>query len=95
MSELQEKGLLFKNFPFCLEAVDVTFQEVNRPSGNMQEGKVYFSGKHKLYGYKVEVAVRPNGTASGFSKHYPGSFSDVPILYNRIKIHKCRLKKRE
>ena len=95
MDELQEKGTLFQNFPFCLEAIDVTFQQANRPSGNMQEGKVYFSGKHKLYGYKVEVAVRPNGIASDFSKHYPGSVSDVSILYDRIKSHQCRLEKRD
>ena len=50
MGVLNERGKLFKNFPFCLEAVDVTFQQANRPSGNMQEGKLYFSGKHKLYG---------------------------------------------
>ena len=95
MSELQENSKLFKNFPFCLEAVDVTFQQANRPSGNMQEGKVYFSGKHRLYGYKVEVAVRPSGIASDFSRHCPGSSSDVSILYDRIKNHKCRLEKRE
>ncbi len=68
---------LFKSFPYALEAIDVTFQEANRPTGNMQEGKVYFSGKHKLYRYKVQVAVRPNGLASAFSRHYPGSISDI------------------
>eukprot|EP00171_Calliarthron_tuberculosum_P023745 IDg23745t1 len=54
---------MFKNHVYALEVVDVKFQQANRPSGNMQEGKVYFSGKHKLYGFKVEVSERPNGLA--------------------------------
>ena len=31
-----EENHLFKYFPFCLEAVNVTFQQYNCPSGNMQ-----------------------------------------------------------
>lgn len=57
MKHLQEKKTTFKSSEFSVEAIDVTFQQANRPSGNMQEGKLYFSGKHKLYGFKVEVAV--------------------------------------
>ena len=63
MSTLRSNKAQFKYFPYALEAIDVTFQEANRPSGNMQEGKKYFSGKHKLYGFKTEVTVRPNGIA--------------------------------
>ena len=61
----------------------------------MQEEKVYFSGKHKLYGFKVEVAVRPNGIVSASSNRYPGSISDISIMYDRIHSHKCRLEKRD
>ena len=95
LNEMDENNQLFKHFPFCLEAIDVTVQQSNRPSGNMQEGKVYFSGKHKLYGFKVEVAVRPNGFASAFSKHYPGSTSDLNIMHDRLEIHRRRLQKRD
>ncbi len=42
MQYLNEKGQLFKNHPYALEAIDVTFQQSNRPSGNMQEGKNFF-----------------------------------------------------
>eukprot|EP00171_Calliarthron_tuberculosum_P021722 IDg21722t1 len=86
---------MFKNFLYALEAVDVTFQQANRPCGNMQEGKVYFSGKHKLYGFKVEVAVRPNGLATAFSNHYPGSISDMTIFTERARLLQRRLKKSE
>lgn len=93
MECLKEKRCTFRHFPFAAEAIDVTFQQANRPSGNMQEGKKYFSGKHKLYGYKVEVAVRPNGLASAFSAHYAGSVSDISIMTRRVQEHKFRLEK--
>lgn len=93
MECLQEHKTTFKNFPCAIEAIDVTFQQSNRPSGNMQEGKRYFSGKHKLYGYKMEVCVRPNGLASAFSQHYPGSVSDITIMSQRIEEHKFRTEK--
>ena len=67
MNETDENNQLFKNFPFCLEAIDVTFQQANRSSGSMQVGKVYFSGEHKFYGFKFEVAVRLSGFALAFS----------------------------
>jgi len=57
--------------------------------------KRYFSGKHKLYGYKMELTVRSNGLASSYSKHYPGSVSDFNIFKQRLEKHKRRLKKTE
>ena len=44
----------------------------------MQEGKRNFSGKHKMYGYKMEVAGLPNGFAAACNSHFPGS--DISIL---------------
>lgn len=93
MQCLEEGNTRFQYFPTAIEAIDVTFQQANRPSGNMQEGKKYFSGKHKLYGYKVEVAVRPNGFAAAFSPHYPGSVSDISIMSRRIEEHRFRTEK--
>ena len=45
----------------------------------MQESKVYFWGKHKLYGFKVEVSIRSKGIDYGFSKLYIASVSDSKI----------------
>ena len=95
MNKVDENHQLFKNFSFHLEAIDVTSHQANRPSGSMQEGKVFFSGKHKLYGFKVEVSARPNGFASAFSKHDPVSTSDLNIIHGRLKIHERRPQKRE
>lgn len=95
LDALKTEKKTFKNFKYAVEAVDVTFQQANRPSGNMQEGKRYFSGKHKLYGYKMELTVRSNGLASSYSKHYPGSVSDFNIFQERLQTHMERLKKSE
>ncbi|KAJ0393800.1 hypothetical protein ATCC90586_001320 [Pythium insidiosum] len=44
----------FDNFPSALYATDVKFQQSNRPGGTFLDVKKYFSGKHHLYGFKVE-----------------------------------------
>lgn len=93
-SAMRGKNVRFSNFPYAVEAIDVTFQQANRPSGNVQEGKVYYSGKHSLYGFKVDMCVRANGLCSDFSKHYPGSYLDIEIMRKRITIHRSRLRKR-
>ena len=69
MSDLRESQHDFKSFPKALHATDVTFQQAFRPSGSIEEGKRYFSSKHKLYGYKVDVSVLPNGLALDMTPH--------------------------
>ncbi|KAF4035373.1 hypothetical protein GN244_ATG12586 [Phytophthora infestans] len=41
---------------------------VTRPTGNFHEVMKYFSGKHKLYGHKVEVFGAPNRGNAEFHK---------------------------
>ena len=93
MQSLIDEDACFNNHPYALEAVDVTFQQTNRPSGNMQEGKICFSGKHKLYVYKVEVCVLPTGIATAFMKNYSVSIRDFTIFTKRHHVHKRRLAK--
>ncbi|KAG3107373.1 hypothetical protein PI124_g13314 [Phytophthora idaei] len=59
MRALVTSGHTFQNFPCALYATDVTFQQSNRPSGSMAETMPFYSAKHKLYGFKVEVFVNP------------------------------------
>lgn len=87
-------GASFQYFPHAKYATDVTFQHTNRPSGNHEESKSYFSGKHRLYGYKCEVSVLPSGLAIGFTKHYAGSISDIDILHRNIRFHRWAAKKK-
>ncbi len=59
MASLVKKWSQFKNYPNALYTTDVIFQQANRLPRTMLPGKVYFSGKHKLYSYKIEVHVAP------------------------------------
>lgn len=59
---------------------DVSFQKYNWPSGNMSEGKKYFSGKHKLYGYKANISVYPISHCVGCTKHFPDALSDLEFF---------------
>ena len=84
----------FRTFNRPLAWINVTFQEVNRPTGNTQEDKIYYSGKHKLYGYEVEVAARPIGLSSRFSPQYSVYVPDIHIMSNRSAKHEQRLRKK-
>lgn len=58
-------------------------QQGNR---NMQEVKRYFSRKHKLYGYKIEASILPNGLCTGLTPHYPGSTSDLEFFQKSVAL---------
>ncbi|RLO02962.1 hypothetical protein DYB28_004683, partial [Aphanomyces astaci] len=76
MQALVESRFRFKNFPAARYAMDVTFQRTNVPTGAYEEKKLYYSGKHSLYGHEVEVSVVTNGFAIDCTKFYKGSMSD-------------------
>lgn len=73
-------SLSFGSFSHAGYATDVTFQQSYRRCGSIQEGNVYFSGKHKLYGYKVEMSIIPVGLAISRTTHYPGSVSNWKVF---------------
>lgn len=93
MTKLRESGVLFKNFPYALFATDVKFQPCCRPTGLFPEQKRYFSGKHKMYGLKLECSVSPTGEAVYLSKHYTGSTSDLTICIDNLSTHRALLEK--
>lgn len=88
-------GQRFRHHPFALYALDVKFQPAFRPGGRFNEKKHYFSGKHKLYGFKVECAVALPGVAVHVSRHYTGAVSDLSIALENKDTHKAMLKKTE
>ncbi|RQM30850.1 hypothetical protein B5M09_013202 [Aphanomyces astaci] len=85
-------GHWFKNF--ARYATDVTFQQTNVPSGAHAEKKIYYSGKHSLYGHRVEVSVVPNGFTIDCTKFYKISVSDKTIFDENIDSHLANLAKR-
>ncbi|ETV83046.1 hypothetical protein H257_04789 [Aphanomyces astaci] len=88
-----QHGHTFNNFPSALYCTDVKFQPSYRPTGRFDEAKHYFSGKHKLYGLKLEYSVAYPGVAVDMSEHSPGSVADVTMFMHRRHVHKDMLRK--
>lgn len=65
-----------------------TSRPIDQPTGTHEESKAYYSGKHKLYGYKLEASVLADGIAIGCSNHFPGSISDINI-FNQMAEFQC------
>ncbi|ETV77330.1 hypothetical protein H257_08776 [Aphanomyces astaci] len=86
-------GQKFVHYPYALYATDVKFQPSHRPSGRFGEQKHYFSGKHKLYGLKIEASVSPDGRLVDMSPHVPGSVADLTLIRNRLDEHQRFLSK--
>ncbi|KAH9105473.1 hypothetical protein LEN26_014757 [Aphanomyces euteiches] len=95
MTSQNQNGVTFSNYPYALYATDVKFQPAYKPAGRFEEQKEYFSGKRKLYGYKIEVSVAPPGIAVLSTQHYPGSKADVSIFHDNIDQHYLHLSKSE
>ena len=94
MTELMEQHQLFHNFSKALYAVDVTFQQLCRPICAISKGKIFFGGKHILYGVKFKVKVLPNCLAVSCSNHCPGSAFSFEIIQHRRVIFNRLLSKK-
>lgn len=57
-----------------------------------QREKVYFSSKHRLYGFEVEVTFLPTGQAIKCTPHYPLSVADLETFQRNIDIYRAALK---
>ncbi|ETV89984.1 hypothetical protein H310_15175, partial [Aphanomyces invadans] len=55
--------------------------------------KHYFSGKHKLYGFKIEASISPEGLLVDMSPNEPGSVFDLTMFRNRFDDHLQALSK--
>ncbi|KAF0684580.1 Aste57867_23451 [Aphanomyces stellatus] len=93
MQHLVSSNVRFAHHPFARYATDVTFQQTKVPVGACTEKKLYFSGKHNLYGHKVEVSVLLNGFAINCSVHYKESVSDKTIFDENLDFHVANLSK--
>ena len=87
--------MLLQNFKLTVEMIDATFERSIDLRIICKSKKVYFSQNHSLYRYKVEVAIRTDGVSSSSSKYYPGSTSEINILYDRKEETKNRISKYE
>ena len=79
-------GPVFDNFPNAIEAINVTFQRLYAQGEDYATKKIRWLGKHKGCGWKLEVAVGPDGKTHYVLPPYPGS-------YHNLKIYKAHLDK--
>ncbi|ETW03784.1 hypothetical protein H310_05150 [Aphanomyces invadans] len=93
MEQIHVSGHPFANYPYAKYATDVKFQPSHRPAGGFGEQKHYFSGKHKLYGLKIEASFSPQGKLVDMSNHEPGSVSDLTTFRKRHDTHVANLTK--
>lgn len=84
----------FKYGSYCRCAVDVTFQQANRPGGSLEQAKPHYSGKHQLYSLKIDRSMLPKGMAVLGSRYYPCSISDKDIMSPEQNIHRSLLRKK-
>ncbi|KAE8995647.1 hypothetical protein PR002_g19556 [Phytophthora rubi] len=94
MRHLTLTGKTFANVPCARYATDVTFQQADRPVGGYNDAKTYFSGKHHLYGLKVEVSVIPTGVAINCTDWEAGSMADISIFRANKHFHTSAMQKR-
>ncbi|OWZ09558.1 hypothetical protein PHMEG_00017718 [Phytophthora megakarya] len=95
MRELIVVGKIFSNFPRAGYATDVTFQQTNIPYGLCEDRSIYYSGKHKLHDYKVELSVLPTGKTINCTQHYQGHVSDIEVFRKNQPFHLQNLQKSE
>lgn len=70
------------------------FQQAKRPTAlNLAEGKRYFSKEHKVYGFKSEVLLVPNGIRICSSANAPGNVADITVFEEICSGIELRLKK--
>ncbi|GMF66669.1 unnamed protein product [Phytophthora fragariaefolia] len=80
METLVLGGNTFRHYPCAPYLTDVTVQQSNMHTGQMEEPRAYHSAKHHLHGYKVERSVLPNARALNRTPHYPGSEANIEIF---------------
>ncbi|ETI31868.1 hypothetical protein F443_21224 [Phytophthora nicotianae P1569] len=53
------------------------------------ESMPWYSAKHKLYGFKVEVSVNPRGLAINCTRHSRGNTADI-TMFHENQAFTCR-----
>lgn len=68
------------DFPEARYVMDTTIQEIWTPIGTFEERKRYYSGKHKLYGFKTQTLHNRRGFLLHCVSGIPGAMHDLTIV---------------
>jgi hypothetical protein len=67
-------------FPETCCIVDATVQQINTPTGDFDDQKAYFSGKHHIYCLKSQVVTDMKGAALHVHAGVPGATHDLEVF---------------
>ena len=93
MGEYCKRKVAFAGHPDAIKTIDVAFQKAYAQGEDFASKKIRFSGKHKAYGIKTEIAVGPDGKARFVGAGYPGSFHNMKIFCSHLSQHLNCLRK--
>jgi len=82
----EESGEEDQLFPDAKFVMDVTFQPIWTPTGTYNEKKLFFSGKHKMYGLKSQCVHDRKGRVIHCILGEKGAVHDFAICRNNIEI---------
>lgn len=88
----EEENDIFLNVKYV---IDVTFQSIWTPTGTYDEKKLYFSGKHKLYGLKSQCIHDRKGRVVHCIAGERGAMHDLTICRENIHELKDILRKND
>lgn len=91
---IEENCQRFAYRPYALYSADVTFQHTSRPCDNLVEAGLQYSTKPKLYGFKKEPSVLPNGITILVSDHGKKSEVDISGFLKAVRNHYQLTKKK-
>lgn len=89
VTKLRLTSNAFKNFPYACHSTDVY-----KISESAQKKDYFLSGKHKLYGMKIEDFFFPDNCSTLCSPHYPGWKLIILIMHNVVMNNKNALQKK-
>ena len=81
----------YELFPNAKYVMDTTFQPIWTPLGTYKEKKQYYSGKHKMYGFKSQTIHDREGRVVNCIPGINGSVHDLTICRNNIDVLKALL----
>ena len=81
---LMAEGKLFRHHPSAFYALNVCFQQTNRPTGNHAKSKPFYFSKHHLYGVKSEAVLSFAGLGIYASDAAKKFVSDKKICTNNV-----------
>jgi hypothetical protein len=85
IEEIQAKDLIkVSKYPEAKLIVGATINRIHIPSGNFEDKKLFFNGKHKSYCLKSQIITNRQGLCFLIHSDFAGSYHDFRIFNEEI-----------